>query len=189
MLFNFPNILTLARIAVIPFYVASAAWPDNSLVWVALGIFITASITDFLDGYLARSTNQVTAFGRFLDPLADKLLIIIALIVLVWTTAISGWSIIATLVIVAREIIISGLREFLAGVEMKVPVSKLAKWKTTFQMIAIAFLTVAFVAPPWAFASQIGTLALWIAATLTLITGYDYLKGGISTIVKMDSAK
>ncbi|MGB0843475.1 MAG: CDP-diacylglycerol--glycerol-3-phosphate 3-phosphatidyltransferase [Alphaproteobacteria bacterium] len=187
MSFNFPNLLTLGRIFVIPFYVATAAWPNHWLAWVALGIFVVASITDFLDGYLARTNNQVTAFGRFLDPIADKLLIVIALIVLVWTAAIAGWAIIATLIIVAREIIVSGLREFLAGVKIEMPVTVLAKWKTTSQMVAIGFLTVAFVAPEWTYAYHIGTISLWLAAALTAITGFDYLKRGLKVIIAMDT--
>lgn len=182
MLTKVPNLLTLSRIAVIPalvgaFYIASPA--GN---WIALVIFVAAGITDYLDGYFARALRQQSALGRFLDPVADKLLISAAILMLVAFGRIVDLTVLAAVVILCREILVSGLREFLAGTHVSVPVSQLAKWKTTLQIVAIAFLLVGDAAPALIPAATIGAYGLWIAAVLTLYTGYDYLCAGIRHI-------
>jgi CDP-diacylglycerol--glycerol-3-phosphate 3-phosphatidyltransferase/cardiolipin synthase len=152
---------------------------DNAR-WLAFAIFVTACLTDWLDGYLARIWAQQSNLGRMLDPIADKLLVGATLLMLVYAGTIGGWSIWAALIILAREILVSGLREFLAELNVKVHVTQLAKWKTAMQFIALALL----LAGPAAEAVLPGTtiagvVLLWIAALLTLVTGYDYLKAGI----------
>ena len=137
-----PNLLTYARIIAIPAMVASFYIPGSAGPITALGIFIAAAITDFFDGYLARAWHQQSALGRMLDPIADKLLVAAALLVLVGEGTIGGWSLWAALIILSREILVSGLRESLAEVRVSVPVTQLAKWKTTAQMVAIAFLLI-----------------------------------------------
>lgn len=155
--------------------------------WVALGIFVVAAITDFFDGYLARIWAQQSSLGRMLDPIADKLLVAACLMMLVADKTISGWSIWAAIVILSREILVSGLREFLAELRVSVPVSTIAKWKTTLQLVAVGFLVVGHagdhVVPGTVF---IGTILLWVAALLTLYTGYDYFKAGIRHVVDLD---
>ena len=179
MLATLPNILTIARIALVPALVAACYVEAPVGNWAALLIFATAAITDYLDGYLARSLGQVSAIGRFLDPVADKLLIASAILVLVALDRISGATTLAALVILCREILVSGLREFLAEVRVSVPVSNLAKWKTTLQMVALSFLLIGPAAPWGVPATEIGALGLWLAALLTLYTGYDYLRAGL----------
>jgi len=146
---------------------------------VILGLFTTAGITDFFDGYLARRSNQVSPLGRFLDPIADKLLVAALLLMLVGFERMTIWTYPAAVVIMMRELLVSGLREFLAETRISVPVTKLAKWKTTLQMFTLGFLIVGTDAPSWIPAQMIGEVGLWLAALLTLITGYDYLKEGL----------
>ena len=178
-----PNILTLMRVAVIPLFVGLFFLESATGQWLAFGIFVLAAITDFLDGYLARTMGQLSAFGRFLDPIADKLLVAAALLMMVGFGQISGIAIIPALIILCREILVSGLREYLAGVAVGLPVSRLAKWKTTVQMIAIPLLIVGDAAHPAIPAEipirLIGEGALWLAALITLITGYDYMRSGL----------
>lgn len=144
-----------------------------------LGLFTLAGVTDFFDGYLARRSNQVSPFGRFLDPIADKLLVAALLLMLVGFERMTVWTYPAAVIILMRELLVSGLREFLAQTQVSVPVSTLAKWKTTLQMFTLGFLIVGNDAPSWIPAQAIGELGLWLAAILTLITGYDYLKTGL----------
>lgn len=178
MLTTLPNLLTMSRIVVIPLLVG-AFFLDKPLAnWTACALFTGAALTDFLDGYLARSWDQVTRFGRFLDPVADKIMVAAVLFMMVALDWISGWLVLAALVILIREILVSGLREFLAEINIGVPVSRLAKWKTALQMIAIALLLLEDAAPPALMLNDIGTWGLWIAAGLTLFTGYDYLRAG-----------
>ena len=183
MLLTLPNILTMSRVAVIPVFVALFFLETSTGQWIACGLFALAAITDFFDGYLARSRGQMSAFGTFLDPVADKLLVASALLMMVGFDQISGLVIIPAVVILCREILVSGLREYLAGFAVSLPVSRLAKWKTTVQMIAIGFLIVGESAHPAISADipvrLIGEAGLWLAAVVTLITGFDYLRTGL----------
>ncbi|MDF1748185.1 MAG: CDP-diacylglycerol--glycerol-3-phosphate 3-phosphatidyltransferase [Alphaproteobacteria bacterium] len=179
MLFNLPNLLTLFRIvAIVPIagliYV-DAYWAN----WTAFGLFAAAGITDFFDGYLARSTGQVSKLGRFLDPIADKLLIAAVIFMLVASGGLSGWSILPGLIILVREITVSGLREFLAELRVGMPVSSLAKWKTTIQIFALGFLIVGTASPAIIPSILIGEVLIWLAAALTVVTGFDYLRAGL----------
>ena len=182
MVANLPNMLTLFRIAVIPGLVALFYLETPLGRWLACGLFTIAGITDILDGYIARATRQQSVLGQFLDPLADKLLVSAALLMMVGFGQISGLVILPAVVILCREIMVSGLREFLAGLRVSVPVSALAKWKTVIQMVAIGVLIVGDAGPDVIPARIIGEVGLWIAAALTLVTGYDYLRVGIVQI-------
>ena len=187
---SLPNLLTYARILAVPAVVASFYIPGSAGRITALVIFVLAGITDFLDGYLARAWGQQSALGRMLDPIADKLLVAAALLVLLAEGTIGGWSLWAALVILSREILVSGLRESLAEVRVSVPVSRLAKWKTTLQMVAIGFLLIVLpetVEPIWRYASDVGLTLLWIAAIITLYTGHDYFKAGFRHLLGQDS--
>ncbi len=179
MITSLPNLLTLSRILVIPALIAAFYLPSPWSNWVALGLFGAAGATDWLDGHLARSRNEVSGFGRFLDPVADKLLIAAALLMLVHIGRIDDWTILPAIIILCREIMVSGLREYLAELRVGLPVSKLAKWKTTVQILAIGFLIAGDEAWHLIPAVTIGIVGLWIAAVLTLYTGYDYLRLGL----------
>ena len=181
---NLPNILTLSRIIAIPVIVVLMFLPTPLGNWLPFGVYTYACITDFFDGYLARAWEQQSAMGRFLDPIADKLLVAGVLLMLVATDAITGLTILPAAVILFREILVSGLREFLAEVQIKVPVTILAKWKTTIQMLALGFLLVGAAGPDFGPVTtmEIGIVGLWIAAALTVGTGYDYLKAGLQHI-------
>jgi cardiolipin synthase len=179
MLTSPPNLLTLSRIASIPLVVACFYLDGHFWHWVALGVFAFAGITDFFDGWLARRTNQISSFGRFLDPIADKLLVAAILLMLVAFHRMSTLSYLPAVVILCREILVSGLREFLAETRVSMPVSRLAKWKTGLQMVAIGFLIVGDAGPDQLPVRLIGEVGLWVAAVLTLLTGYDYLMAGM----------
>ena len=182
-----PNLLTYARIVAVPAVVASFYIPGDAGRFTALGIFILAAVTDFLDGYIARAWGQQSALGKMLDPIADKLLVAAALLVLVAEGTIGGWSLWAALVILMREILVSGLRESLAEVQVSVPVSRLAKWKTTVQMVAIGFLLVGPAGEKiFAYTEEVGLTLLWIAAIVTLYTGYDYFRAGFRHLLGQD---
>ena len=179
---SLPNILTYGRLVAVPAVVALLFWPEDYWSrWFALAIFVVAAITDYLDGYLARAYEQQSVLGRMLDPIADKLLVAACLLMLVADGTIAGvWSLSAAIVILCREILVSGLREFLAELKVSVPVSRVAKWKTTVQLVSVGFL----VAGPAGetvlpHTIEIGTVLLWVAALLTLYTGWDYLKTGL----------
>ncbi|MCW2285458.1 CDP-diacylglycerol--glycerol-3-phosphate 3-phosphatidyltransferase/cardiolipin synthase [Rhodoblastus acidophilus] len=183
---NLPNILTFGRVVIVPAVVACLFWPDEyALRWTALGLFTLAAITDFFDGYLARIWDQQSALGRMLDPIADKLLVSAVLMILVADGTIKSWSLWAAIIILCREILVSGLREFLADLKVPVPVSAVAKWKTTVQLIALGFLIAGrageLVLPGTV---QIGLFLLWISALLTLYTGFDYFKAGVKYVVE-----
>jgi len=181
---SLPNILTYARIVAVPAVVASFYLPGDAGRITALIIFIAAAITDFFDGYLARAWQQQSALGRMLDPIADKLLVAAAILVLVADNSIGGWSLWAGLIILSREILVSGLREFLAEVRVSLPVSRLAKWKTTVQMVAIGFLLLGPAGEPvFAYTVEVGLTLLWFAAILTLYTGYDYFRAGFKHLL------
>ncbi|MPY70762.1 MAG: CDP-diacylglycerol--glycerol-3-phosphate 3-phosphatidyltransferase [Alphaproteobacteria bacterium] len=188
MLTSLPNLLTLFRIAAVPGLVALFYMASDLGNWLAAGLFAVAAFTDFLDGYIARATRQYSAFGRFLDPVADKLLVSATLLMATAFNQISGLVILPAVVILCREITVSGLREYLAGIQVSVPVSQLAKWKTTLQMFAIGFLIVGDSGPGFLPVRLIGETGLWIAAGLTLITGYDYLRAGLGHIDRAEQA-
>ena len=191
--FNLPNMLTYGRILAVPlvvlcFFLEGRLQSSEFARWSAFAIFIVASLTDYLDGYLARAWQQTSNIGRMLDPIADKLLVATCLLLLAADTdhrgGIAGWSLWAAIIILCREILVSGLREYLAELKVSVPVTKLAKWKTTAQMVAIAFLLLGptgdEILPYW---TQIGIVLLWVSALLTLYTGYDYFRAGVKHIV------
>jgi cardiolipin synthase (CMP-forming) len=179
MLFNLPNLLTLSRIVAIPLVII-CLWFDTPWgQWLAMIIFVVAAVTDWFDGYFARRYHQISRLGRFLDPIADKLLVAAALVMLVANGPLHGVHVLAALIILAREILVSGLREFLAELRVGLPVSQLAKWKTAAQMTAIAFLLVGEAGPKEIPVVPIGLTLIWIAAALTLVTGYDYLRTGL----------
>lgn len=171
---NIPNLLTYFRIAVIPLLVLAFYLPPGVGNIVAAFLFLLAAISDYFDGYLARNWEAQSTLGRFLDPIADKLLIAAVIIVLVDTRMITGWHCLPAIAILCREILVSGLREHLAELQVIVPVSKLAKWKTAAQMGALLILLLGGFAP-----AGIGLGLLWLSALLTLQTGYLYLKHGL----------
>jgi cardiolipin synthase len=189
--YNIPNLLTYGRILAVPlivlcFFLEGRLESSDFARWSALALFIAASVTDYLDGYLARIWKQTSNIGRMLDPIADKLLVSICLMLLAAdpVETIHGWSLWAAIVILCREILVSGLREYLAELKVSLPVTRLAKWKTTIQMVAIAFLLAGpagdKVLP---YTTQIGIFLLWISAIVTLYTGYDYFRAGLKHIV------
>lgn len=173
---NIPNLLTVSRIAVIPFIITAFYGGGIVGAWIATLLFIYASITDFFDGWLARRMKAQSPLGIFLDPIADKLLVAAVLLALVDT---NQASVIPALIILMREIMVAGLREYLAPHGIKVPVTMLAKWKTTVQLVALGILLFAPAAnPAWHFFT-IGDVMLWAAAVLTAWTGYEYIRGGV----------
>lgn len=185
---SIPNFLTYSRIVIIPVLIASFYIEGKLYHWVAAGLFALASVTDFFDGYLARAWKAQSKIGRFLDPIADKLLVATALMMLTHFNGIGRYDIIPAIAILAREIFVSGLREFLAGVNVSVPVSQLAKVKTAIQMGAIFLLLLGVEGPSFSevelYTDQsltvlLGRVGLWVAAVLTMITGYAYLKAGL----------
>ena len=192
------NLLTYGRIIAVPAVVACMYWQDILhgglwLRWLALALFIVAGITDVLDGYVARMYAQQSSFGRMLDPIADKLLVSSCLLMLAADGTIRGWSLWAAIVILCREILVSGLREYLAALRVSVPVTRLAKWKTTVQLVAIGFLLAGsagdqFVQSAAAVrlpvVSNIGLGLLWISALVTLYTGWDYFRAGVRHLIE-----
>jgi cardiolipin synthase len=185
-----PNILTYGRIAAVPVVVGLLYWQSIAdgplwLRWVALALFIAAGITDFLDGYFARAWEQQSSLGLMLDPIADKLLVASCLLMLAAEETIRGWTLFAAVVILCREILVSGLREYLAELRVGVPVTRLAKWKTTGQMVAIGFLIAGEagdrILPG---VTMSGILLLWLSAILTLYTGYDYMRAGLRYMIE-----
>jgi cardiolipin synthase len=168
-----PNILTFARVALIPLLIALLFAGGDTARWWAFGLFGILAFTDYLDGYLARKLNQKTQLGALIDPIADKVLVAALVVALVGSGDIAGWDIAGAILILSREFLVSGLREFLAHRTLSMPVTRLAKWKTTFQLVGIAL----YILPPLPVAGQDMTTSLiwWIATVLTLITGYDYV--------------
>ena len=184
MLTDLPNMLTLSRIAAIPLLVALGAWRTPAGDMLACIVFSAAAITDYFDGKLARSRLQQSDLGRMLDPIADKLLVGAALMMLAGLDRLSPVGLYPAIVIMLREILVSGLREYLAGVRAGLPVTRLAKWKTGFQMGAVGTLLAGDTGASvlhlgFLPVSLIGEAMLWIAALLTLITGWDYLTIGL----------
>lgn len=186
-MYNLPNILTLSRIAVIPLIFVSIYFTSFEWAMFAGILFVAASITDYLDGYLARARNETSAFGRLLDPIADKLLVATALVVILVKPGMYGCSftVLPAFVILCREILVSGLREFLREVNVGLPVTRLAKWKTGFQMTALSMMLFRDLWIGW---GVLGEILLWIAAILTFITGYQYYQKSLD-YVKFEEAK
>jgi len=179
MLTSLPNLLTLSRILAVPllvFMLWGPTWIGSALAFV---IFCVAGITDYFDGYLARARGTVSKLGQFLDPIADKIMVAAVIVMLIAERSISGINVIAGLIILLREIAVSGLREFLASASVSVPVSRLAKWKTTFQMVALGALILEGAVGNLLPAHEVGLICLWLAAAMTLMTGYDYLRVGL----------
>ena len=191
---NVANVLTYGRIVAVPLVAALLLWNDRaeaitglgvmSARWIALGIYVVAAITDFFDGYLARRWQQQSSLGRMLDPIADKVLVAVILLVLCGDQILRGGHVWAAIIILAREVLVSGLREYLGQLSVSVPVTQIAKWKTTVQLVAIGFL----IAGPAGDeiipgVTVIGIAGLWIAAALTLYTGYDYFRAGLRHVV------
>ncbi len=185
-----PNLLTYGRIIAVPIVVGCMYWQSILqgglwLRWVALAIFVAAGITDILDGYFARSLGQQSSFGRMLDPIADKLLVASCLLMLAADETIRGWSLWAAIVILCREILVSGLREYLAELRVSVPVTRLAKWKTTAQLVAIGFLLAGEAGDKIIpVVTTTGLTLLWISAIVTLYTGYDYFRAGVRHLIE-----
>lgn len=181
---NLPNILTYGRIVAVPIVAGLLLWGGDTARWTALVIYVVAAITDFFDGYLARKWKQQSSLGRMLDPIADKVLVAVVLLVLCADDVLRGGHIWAAIIILSREVLVSGLREYLGELQVSVPVTQIAKWKTTVQLVAIGFL----IAGPAGdtivpYTTEMGIAMLWIAAGLTLYTGYDYFRAGIRHVV------
>jgi cardiolipin synthase len=183
-----PNLLTLSRIFAVPLLVGLLWFPAwRTGYGIAFALYCLMGITDYFDGYLARAQGAVSRLGQFLDPIADKIMISAVILILVHNQDITGWNTIAALIILLREIAVSGLREFLAGLRVSIPVSQLAKWKTTFQLVAFGALILRGASPDfaipftggWVNPTTVGLSTLWAAAVLTLVTGWDYLRVGL----------
>ncbi len=183
---NVPNILTYGRITAAPLVGATYYIPGNWGPWIAFSIFLVASVTDYFDGYLARAWQQQSALGRMLDPIADKLLVSVAILVLAVDGMFDGTSFWAAVIILMREIFVSGLREFLAELRVSVPVTRMSKWKTTMQLIAVAALLIApaLQGARQGFIINLGLTFFWATAVVTLYTGYDYFRAGLKHLVK-----
>ncbi len=186
MLSSLPNVLTLSRILAVPLFVVlmwEASWPGYTAAFI---LYCVAGVTDYLDGYLARAQGTVSRLGVFLDPVADKIMVAAVLVMLIHNDNVTGWHVIPALVIILREIMVSGLREFLASARVSLPVSQLAKWKTALQMVALGALILAPASAWWwpALPAQpVGLVCLWLAGGLTLLTGWDYLRVGLRHMV------
>ena len=174
-----PNILTLSRIFAVPILIALLWHPSRFDYALTYGLFVLMGVTDYFDGYLARSQGTVSKLGVFLDPIADKIMVAAVIVMLITTGDIAHWTVIAAMIILLREIAVSGLREFLAELRVSMPVSQLAKWKTALQLVALGALILGGALPHWPFVHETGLYSLWAAAVLTMITGWDYLRAGI----------
>ena len=181
-IYTIPNIITFIRIILIPIILYLLFSENPNIVLLAGGLFIVSSISDYFDGYLARVLNQSSKLGTLLDPIADKLLIASVIVVLVDTNVISNLHVIPAIIILLREIAISGLREFLAKMNTDMPVSKLAKYKTTFQMVSLSILIISLGFELNDFLWNLGLITLWIAAIITLLSGYNYMAKGLKHI-------
>jgi len=179
---SLPNLLTLSRILAVPLLVV-LMWGREPWEWlIAFGLYCVAGLTDYLDGYLARAQGTVSKLGVFLDPIADKIMVAAVIVMLIHSGTIHGLATVAALIILLREIFVSGLREYLAALQVSMPVSQLAKWKTAAQMVALGALVLDGATTrlwPALPALEIGLVCLWASAVLTLITGYDYLRTGL----------
>lgn len=177
---SLPNLLTAARIFAIPLLVLLLFLDGGVARWLAFLVFVAAAVTDYFDGFAARRMKVVTPLGRFLDPIADKLLVAAVIVALVAVDKLTGWLVAAAILVLCRELLVSGLREYLAELGVPLPVSRLAKWKTTVQLISIGLLIVGV---PGGFLFWCGQATFWIATLLTLITGWDYLRVGLREMV------
>jgi len=183
---SLPNLLTLSRILAVPILVFLLWKPAPYDYLITFVLYCVVGITDYFDGYLARAQAKISRLGQFLDPIADKIMVAAVLVMLMASRKADGdppiienWTVIPALVILLREIIVSGLREFLAPLNVSMPVSALAKWKTTFQLVALGALILGGAFPGEAWVHLTGLGCLWAAAALTLVTGYDYLRIGL----------
>jgi len=174
LIWTVPNIVTFARLALIPVVCLLLALDDGTARTIAAALFAIAATTDWVDGWVARRFNQISPLGRMLDPIADKLLVALVLLMLAWDGTLGGWLLVPALAILFREIFISGLREYLGAEQIVVHVTQLAKWKTTIQLVAITLL---ILAPVGATIALLSVIALWIAALITLVTGLEYMRG------------
>ena len=180
-----PNLLTLSRILAVPILVFLLWRPSPVDYAITFILYCLVGITDYFDGYLARAQGTVSRLGMFLDPIADKIMVASVIVLLVARPPLAGpaviadWHLIPALIILLREIIVSGLREFLASLRISVPVSQLAKWKTTLQLVALGALILGGALPHWPWIHELGIFSLWAAAALTLVTGWDYLRVGL----------
>jgi cardiolipin synthase len=191
---NLPNLLTYGRIVAVPLVAGLLLWNDKAeeltglgvlaARWIALVIYVAAAVSDFFDGYLARRWQLQSSLGRMLDPIADKVLVAVVLLVLCGDQILRGGHVWAAIIILAREVLVSGLREYLGQLRVSVPVTQIAKWKTAVQLVAVGFLIAGpagdTIVPG---VTWIGIAGLWIAAGLTLYTGYDYFRAGIRHVV------
>ena len=179
-----PNILTIGRILIAPILIVVFYFPGELSDWLACAIFVIAAFTDYLDGFFARLYKQQSKFGELLDPIADKVLVSTALALLIMSQTIKGPHVVAAIIIITREILISGLREFLSKAQIYIPVTNLSKGKTVIQMVAISILLAGNTGDQFLFnyGIQLGTYLLWMSAILTLWTGYAYLRKGIDLI-------
>ena len=183
---SIPNLLTLSRIFAVPILVFLLWKPAPYDYAITFVLYCVVGITDYFDGYLARAQGQISKLGQFLDPIADKIMVASVIIMLMASRRADGdapiiqdWSVIPALVIMLREIIVSGLREVLADLKVSLPVSRLAKWKTTFQLVSLGALILGGAIPSQHWIHLVGITALWAAAALTLVTGWDYLRVGL----------
>jgi CDP-diacylglycerol--glycerol-3-phosphate 3-phosphatidyltransferase len=183
---SLPNLLTLSRILAVPLLVFLLWRPQPFDYAITFVLYCIVGITDYFDGYLARAWGSISRLGQFLDPIADKIMVAAVLVMLMASRRANGddpiiqdWHVIPALIILLREIIVSGLREFLAELRVLMPVSWLAKWKTTFQLVALGALILAGAVPDYGWVHDVGLASLWAAAALTLVTGWDYLRIGI----------
>ena len=181
-IYTIPNIITFIRIFLIPIILYLLFSENPNIVLIAGLLFIVSSVSDYFDGYLARTLNQSSKLGTLLDPIADKLLIASVIVVLVDTGVISNIHVVPAIIILLREIAISGLREFLAKLNTEMPVSKLAKYKTTFQMVSLSILIISLGFELNDLLWNIGLITLWIAAIITLLSGYNYMVKGLKHI-------
>jgi cardiolipin synthase (CMP-forming) len=193
-IWNIPNVLTYGRILIIPLVAGLLMWPgernDDTARWIALFLFIVAAVTDFFDGFLARRWHLTSSLGRMLDPIADKVLVAVVLLVLSADGILFGGHIWAAIIILSREVLVSGLREYLGQLRVSVPVTRIAKYKTTVQLVALGFLIAGPAGDklfgPWEphhIITRIGIFGLWVAAALTLYTGWDYFRAGFKHVV------
>jgi cardiolipin synthase (CMP-forming) len=180
--FALPNLLTYGRCLAVPVVAGLLLTSHDAWArWSALGVYTAAAVTDFLDGYLARVWQQQSPIGRMLDPIADKLLVAATLLVVVADQTLTGWTIWAAIIILCREILVSGLREYLAELKVRLPVSAIAKWKTAAQLVALGFFIAGQAGEAVAPGSiMVGSVLLWIAALLTLYTGVDYMQAAFA---------
>jgi len=176
---NLANILTISRLVLLPFIIALFFIPEAWAAWSCLGLYIIGALTDFLDGWVARKFDQISAFGKFMDPIADKIFVVTVLFMLVAADRITGIWVLAVVIILAREFLVSGIREYLGPKNIQLPVTPLAKWKTAVQMLATGLL---IMAPYSALATLTGRISLSVAVVLTVITGWNYLKSSLEHI-------